>query len=79
MGCAATLDIDEFVDIFNKSIRLRQCLNYVLRAKEVGSLNTVLAYSRLLDPGFWVNKAYHGKQEMNQRGLRSVSQLLRMS
>ena len=77
MGCAATLDIDEFVEIFTKSNRLRQCLNYVLRAKEMGSLNTVLAYSRLLDPGFWVNKAYHGKQEKNQRGLRSVSQLLR--
>ena len=77
MGCAATLDTDEFVDIFSKSSRLRQCLNYVLRAKEMGSLNTVLAYSRLLDPGFWVNKAYHGKQEKNQRGLRSISQLLR--
>ena len=37
MGCAATLDIDEFVDIFSKSSRLRQCLTYVLRAKEMGS------------------------------------------
>ena len=77
MGRAATVDIDEFVEIHRHSPRLRQCLDHVLAGKQLGSLNTVLAYCRLADPGFWVNRAYHGKQQRNQRGLRRLAQHLR--
>ena len=77
MGHAATVDIDEFVEIHRQSPRLRQCLDHVLAGKQLGSLNTVLAYCRLADPGFWVNRAYHGKQQRNQRALRRLAQNLR--
>ncbi|NBR02473.1 MAG: hypothetical protein EBT94_05020 [Alphaproteobacteria bacterium] len=77
MGRAATVDIDEFVEIHRHSPRLRQCLDHVLTGKALGSLNTVLAYCRLADPGFWVNRAYHGKQQRNQRALRRLAQHLR--
>jgi phosphoenolpyruvate carboxylase len=77
MGRAATVDIDEFVEIHRHSPRLRQCLDHVLAGKALGSLNTVLAYCRLADPGFWVNRAYHGKQQRNQRALRRLAQHLR--
>ena len=77
MGRAATVDFEEFVDIHQRSPRLRQCLDRVLTAKRLGSLNTVLAYCRLADPGFWVNRAYHGKQPRNQRALRRLATHLR--
>jgi phosphoenolpyruvate carboxylase len=77
MGRAATVDIDEFVEVHRQSPRLRQCLDHVLAGKQRGSLNTVLAYCRLADPGFWVNRAYHGKQQRNQRALRRLAQHLR--
>ena len=76
MGQAATVDIEEFVEIYHRSPRLRQCLDRALAAKRLGSLNTVLAYCRLADPGFWVNRAYHGKQPRNQRALRRLAQHL---
>ncbi|MGB1871886.1 MAG: phosphoenolpyruvate carboxylase [Candidatus Puniceispirillaceae bacterium] len=77
MGRAATVDIDEFVEVHRQSPRLRQCLDHVLAGKQLGSLNTVLAYCRLADPGFWVNRAYHGKQQRNQRALRRLAKHLR--
>ena len=77
MGRAATVDLDEFAEIHRQSPRLRQCLDHVLAGKQLGSLNTVLAYCRLADPGFWVNRAYHGKQIRNQRALRRLARHLR--
>jgi phosphoenolpyruvate carboxylase len=77
MGRAATVDVDEFVEVHRQSPRLRQCLAPVLAGKQLGSLNTVLAYCRLADPGFWVNRAYHGKQQRNQRAFRRLAQHLR--
>lgn len=76
IGRAATVDSEEFVEVYKNSPRLRQCLGRALSAKRLGSLNTVLAYCRLVDPGFWVNRAYHGKQPQNQRALRRLSQHL---
>ena len=52
MGHAATVDVEEFVEVYQRSPRLRQCFELVLTAKRLGSLNTVLSYCRLVDPGF---------------------------
>ena len=73
MGHAATVDVEEFVEVYQRSPRLRQCFELVLTAKRLGSLNTVLSYCRLVDPGFWVNRAYHGKQAGNQRAFRRLA------
>ena len=76
MGRAANVDIEEFVEVYQRSPRLRQCLDRALTAKRLGSLNTVLSYCRLADPGLWVNRAYHGKQPRNQRALRRLAKHL---
>ncbi len=79
MGSAAILDRENFVEIYQQSPRLQQCLNHIKRAKRNGSLNTVLAYSRLIDAGFWVNRAYYRKQPHNQKAFRQLGQHLRKS
>ena len=77
MGHAATVDVEEFVEVYQRSPRLQQCFELALTAKRLGSLNTVLSYCRLVDPGFWVNRAYHGKQAGNQRAFRRLAKHLR--
>ena len=77
MGHAATVDVEEFVEVYQSSPRLRQCFERAITAKRLGSLNTVLSYCRLVDPGFWINRAYHGKQAGNQRAFRRLAKHLR--
>jgi len=77
LGSSAQIDSEQFLDVYAMSPRLRQCLGHVRRAKALGSLNTVLAYCRIVDAGFWVNRAYHGKQHRNQRAFRKLGQHLR--
>lgn len=79
MGSAARLDTEQFLDIYPNSPRLQQCLAHIRNAKALGSLNTVLAYCRLSDAGFWINRAYHGQQYSNQRAFRKLGQHLNNS
>ena len=72
-GKSALLDVDQFIEVYKVSPRLKQCLNHVLKAKSLGSLYTTLAYSKLVDGGFWVNKSYHGKQAENLVSYRKLS------
>ena len=79
-GSAAKVDTDLFVRLYKISPRLRQLCQHVLAAKQIGSLNTLLAYAKLLDNGFWIDRAYHGYQPSNlsayrQIGLRLVNDL----
>jgi phosphoenolpyruvate carboxylase len=76
MGSAAYINSEQFLEIYQDSPRLQQCLGHVRTAKSLGSLNTVLAYCRMIDAGFWVNRAYHGKQYKNQRAFRKLGQHL---
>lgn len=77
LGHAATVDLEEFADVYENSPRLRQCTEHALKAKKLGSLNTTLAYCQIVDPGFWVNRAYHGRFPDNQRALRILFSHLR--
>ena len=77
MGTAAHIDKERFIEMYSLSPRLQQCLSHILEAKQLGSLNTVLAYGRLLDNGFWIDKAYHGSQPANQRAFRQIANHLR--
>lgn len=76
MGSAAYIDSEQFLEVYQTSPRLQQCLAHVRKAKSLGSLNTVLAYCRMIDAGFWVNRAYHGKQDRSQRAFRKLGQHL---
>ena len=77
MGSAAQADSERFVEMHEASPRLRQCINHILQAKQHGSLNTMLAYGRLMDNGFWIDKAYHGTQPGDQRAFRLLGKFLK--
>ena len=77
MGSAAHNDLERFIEIYQTSPRLQQCIAHVSEAKQFGSLNTMLAYGRLMDNGFWIDKAYHGAQPSNQRAFREIAKFLR--
>ena len=53
------------------SPRLRQLCQHVLAAKQIGSLNTLLAYAKLLDNSL-VDRAYHGYQPSNLSAYRQI-------
>ena len=71
-GSAANIDTDLFVRLYETSPRLRQLCQHVLAAKQLGSLNTLLAYAKLLDNGFWIDRAYHGYQPSNLNAYRQI-------
>jgi phosphoenolpyruvate carboxylase len=71
-GSAANIDKDLFVSLYKTSPRLRQLCQHVLTAKQIGSLNTLLAYAKLLDNGFWIDRAYHGYQPSNMDAYRQI-------
>jgi len=48
-------------------------MDHVHKARQLGSLNTVLSYARLADNGYWVSRAYHGTQQDNQRACRMLA------
>jgi len=73
IGSAARVDTDQFCEIYQESPRLQQCMDHVHKAKQLGSLNTVLSYARLTDNGYWVSRAYHGTQQDNQRACRMLA------
>ena len=75
-GGAAQIDTEQFTKLYKSSPRLKQLLGHVLAAKELGSLNTVLAYAKLLDNGFWIDRAYHGYQPHNLSAYRKIGQML---
>ena len=75
-GSAAEIDADQFVELYETSPRLQQLLGHVLGAKAIGSLNTVLAYAKLLDNGFWIDRGYHGYQPRNLRAYRKLGFML---
>ena len=75
-GSAAEIDTDQFAELYETSPRLQQLLGHVLGAKAIGSLNTVLAYAKLLDNGFWIDRGYHGFQPRNLRAYRKLGFML---
>ena len=74
MGNAAHINSEHFLEIYQRSPRLQQCLNHV-RQQNHWARSTLAGY-RMIDAGFWVNRAYHGKQHKNQRAFRKLGQHL---
>ena len=73
MGTAAQIDTERFAEIHAASPRLQNMMQHIQQAKQLGSLNTLLAYARLTDNGFWISRAYHGTQTGNQRAYRQLA------
>ena len=75
-GKSANVDINQFLDTYKSSNRLKQVLNHVIKGKSIGSLNTLLAYCKLIDAGFWVDKAYHEQQSDYKFAYRKIGEHL---
>lgn len=75
-GHAAMVDLDSFVALYDASPRIRTLVDHAVRAKALGSLNTMLGYARLMDRGFWISRAYHGESRSNIRAYRSIADVL---
>jgi phosphoenolpyruvate carboxylase len=76
LGHAAMIDLDSLMSLYEGSPRFRALVDHVVRAKAFGSLNTMLGYALLLDPGFWISRAYHGESRTNIRACRSLADAL---
>lgn len=75
-GHAAMVDLDGLAGLYGASPRIRALVDHAVRAKGLGSLNTMLGYARLLDRGFWISRAYHGETRSNIRAYRSLADVL---
>ena len=76
LGHAAMVDLDSFTGLYEASPRVRTLVDHAIRAKALGSLNTMLGYARLMDRGFWINRAYHADSRSNIRAFRSLADVL---
>jgi phosphoenolpyruvate carboxylase len=76
LGHAAMIDLDSFTGLYDSSPRIRTLVDHAVRAKALGSLNTMLGYARLMDGGFWISRAYHGESRSNIRACRSLADVL---
>jgi phosphoenolpyruvate carboxylase len=76
LGHASMVDLDGLMQLYEASPRMRTLVDHVVRAKAFGSLNTMLGYAMLLDPGFWISRAYHGETRSNVRACRSLADAL---
>lgn len=76
IGYAAHVDRDAFVELYANSPRLKALMSHVFQAKSLGSLNTTQAYGRILDSGFWIDRAYHGHEVRNLKAYRKLAALL---
>lgn len=77
-GIAAAVgdERDRFVEMCQHSDRVRRFMDMVAYAKRLSSLNTLSAYARLFDPGYWVSRAYSGVEEERSPSLRKLGRLL---
>ncbi len=76
VGSAVGDEKDSFVDMCQHSDRVRRFMDMVAYAKRLSSLNTLSAYARLFDPGYWVSRAYSGVEEDHAPALRKLGRLL---
>lgn len=76
LGSAVGDEQDQFVDMCQHSDRVKRFMDMVAHAKRLCSLNTLSAYARLFDPGYWVARAYSGVEDVRAPSFRKLGRLL---
>jgi len=76
VGSAVGDERDRFVELCENSDRVGRFMDMIAYAKRLSSLNTLSAYARLFDPGYWVSRAYSGAEEERAPSLRKLGRLL---
>lgn len=76
VGSAVGDEQDRFIDLCQNSDRVNRFMEMVAHAKRLCSLNTLSAYARLFDPGYWVARAYSGVEGERAPAFRKLGRLL---
>ncbi len=79
LGMAIGKDVDRFVEFMRGSERARGFMALVKYADDVGDLDVLLAYTRLLDPGLWLRRAAHAGSNGRQEPMKRLAALLHRS
>lgn len=76
IGSAVGDEVDRFVSLCENSDRARRLFSMVAIAKQTSSLNTLGAYARIFDQGYWVSRAYGGAEPVLERPIRRLAKYL---
>ncbi|MBT3559049.1 MAG: phosphoenolpyruvate carboxylase [Rhodospirillales bacterium] len=76
IGEAVGDEYERFVDMCANSERATRLMGLVAHTKRLSSLNSLAAYSRLFDPGYWISRAYVGIEADHVSSFRKLAQLL---
>lgn len=76
LGAAAGSERDRFIELAQKSDRLRLCFEMIARGKQLSSLNAMGANANVFDPGFWASRASWGKEAHLDSAFRMLSKSL---
>ncbi len=77
VGSAVGDERDRFVEMCGRSDRAARFMDMIARAKRVSSINTLSAYARTFDPGYWVARAYGGAEGAVTPSFRALARLLK--
>ena len=77
LGTAANVDAEKFVYLRQNSNRFKQLIDVGFTAKKLSSLNTPLAYARLLDQSYWVARSYTNSEKNMYWAFRKLSKVLK--
>lgn len=76
LGHASMIDLDRFKDLFFRSKRLQLLVEHAFQAHRLGSTASLLAYGRLFQRAFWINRAYQSRAPWHLRSCRSIADAL---
>ena len=77
LGTAANVDAEKFEYFRQNSNRFKQLIEVGFTAKKLSSLNTPLAYARLLDQSYWVARSYTNSEKKMYWAFRKLSNVLK--
>jgi len=76
IGTAVGEETDRFISLCENSDRARRLFSMVAIAKQTSSLNSLGAYARVFDQGYWVSRAYSSGESSIERPIRRLAKHL---
>jgi phosphoenolpyruvate carboxylase len=73
LGAAVGSERDRFVELAKRSPRLRLLIEMIARAKQISSLNAVVANAIPFDAGFWALRASWGREPAHEAAFKSLA------
>lgn len=73
LGAAAGSEKDRFIDLVQRSPRLKTLFAMVARGKQLSSLNAMGANAMVFDAGFWASRASWGREAALESAFRNLA------